>query len=155
MNRAPLVAAFVLAGCDTSISTPNDLSSFDFAPPPPFCIDGADGGPAATLAAVEHVLSARCTASGCHGANFPAVVGLDLRAGHVVASTVGKPATEACGGTLVTAGDPTRSFLYQKIADATPCDGLQMPRCEDGTCPIPMCEIDVVRRWIAAGAPAR
>jgi hypothetical protein len=160
------VLALVLAGCPSSpgsggdMARPRDLSVPDLAPPPPFCVNGVDGGPPATLASVETVLDRSCTAAGCHGATYPAVMGLDLRRGHVIASTVNQAAVSTCGGVRVVPGDPMRSFLYRKLDDAVPCDfgdmgmGLQMPRCEDGSCPLPDCEIDVIRRWILAGAPS-
>ena len=133
---------------------------------PSFCTDGADGGPPPTLASVETIFAANCALSACHD-NGPgaASVHMDLRAGHVWASVVNVSAVEsACGGMRVVPGDPSKSYLYAKLADADPCNGvpcqladgtqcIQMPRCEIGSCPLPDCEIAIVKGWIVAGAP--
>ena len=130
------------------------------AQPPPFCTDGADGGPPATLQSVERITGASCLGSGCHDGYDPATqfANFELRAGHVRASVVNIAASEACGGTRVVPGNPDKSYFYLKIADPMPCSPvgqffLRMPRCEDGSCPLRQCEIDLVRAWIAAGAP--
>ena len=160
-RSAPAVLAIlvilVTAACGPASpgAAPPDLAHPDF--PPPFCTDGADGGPPATLASVEYITAQSCVASGCHGSSLPQFDDLDLRPGHVIAATVNVRATEGCGGVRVVPGDPQSSYLYQKVATTTPCSPtgagyLGMPRCEDGTCPLPSCQIEVIRRWIAAGA---
>ena len=63
------------------------------------------------------------------------------------------PATEACGGTLVVPGDPSASYLYQKLSSDQPCSGLRMPRSEFGSDPLPDCVLALVSNWIASGAP--
>jgi len=172
--RASLVAAALAVltiGCTNSM-TPADAGPDLRAPgpdlaQPPFCTASTDAGePPPTLASVETLFAANCAIGGCHD-NDPCSprVQLDLRPGHVYASVVNVNAVEsACGGKRVVPGDPTKSYLFHKLADADPCNGtpcqlpdgtmcIRMPRCEDGSCPLPPCAIDVVRRWIAAGAP--
>ena len=145
------LAAAAVGGCVGGPSAPpRDLSM-----PTAFCSDGADGGPPATLESVETVLAARCAIVGCHDADpLAASVMLDLRRGRVIASVVRVAAREADGGcgTRVVPGDAGASYLYQKLSSDTPCDGLRMPRCEIGSCPLPDCEIEIIRRWINAGA---
>lgn len=164
MSLRALVLVGLTIGCNGAASAPDggpDLAhAHDLAVPPPFCVDGADGGPPPTLASVEHITAMSCLGSGCHsGADpFTQFKNLDLRPGHVYASVVNVPASESCGGVRVVPGDPSKSYLLQKVADAMPCSPpdagfLQMPRCEDGSCPIPKCQIEIIRAWIAAGAP--
>jgi len=65
------------------------------------------------------------------------------------------PAAETCGGVLVVPGDPTSSYLYQKLTEPHPCAGAQMPIDELFTsAPLPPCITGIVGDWIAAGAPA-
>lgn len=63
------------------------------------------------------------------------------------------PRPDACGGILVAPGDPTGSYLYQKLSSATPSYGAQMPLGEFFSNPLPACVIAMVNRWIAEGAP--
>jgi hypothetical protein len=65
---------------------------------------------------------------------------------------VGVASTEqGCGGmTLVAPGDPDHSLLYLKLSmDQPPC-GSRMP---SGQNPLAAAEVDLVRAWIAGGAP--
>lgn len=63
------------------------------------------------------------------------------------------PLAESCGGLLVVAGDPSMSYLFEKVASSSPCSGLQMPRGELGSEPLPNCVIDLISSWIRQGAP--
>jgi len=57
----------------------------------------------------------------------------------------------ACGGrAYVVPGDPDASLLYNKLANATPVCGVQMPL--GGFAYLSAQELEVVRSWIAAGA---
>lgn len=80
---------------------------------------------------------------------------VDLSPGASWQSLVSRPAPppDDCGGLLVVPGDPKASYLYQKLSSPTPCYGSQMPASDFGPAPLPSCVIDVVARWIAAGAP--
>ena len=161
-----IVVAWI-AGCSgtpdgtgaADMSVPRDLSVardlvHDIAEPPPFCTDAPDGGPPPTLASVETLLTNRCALGGCHAGNGPGTNGvhLVLTQGVARANVVNVMAAEVCGGVLVTPGDTAKSYLFQKVIQPTPCLGGQMPLCEDGSCPLPKCEIEVLRQWIANGA---
>lgn len=55
----------------------------------------------------------------------------------------------------VVPGDPQRSLVITKLEARTndsdpPCGGAMPTRAKP---PLPMVEIDVIRRWVAAGAP--
>ncbi len=63
------------------------------------------------------------------------------------------PAAESCGGILVVPGDSSASYLFQKLSSSSPCSGLQMPRGELGSEPLPGCVIALIATWIEEGAP--
>lgn len=54
-----------------------------------------------------------------------------------------------CSGQRVAAGAPSDSVLYRKVSGENLC-GARMPR---GSPPLPNADIDLIQRWIAAGAP--
>lgn len=148
-----VAGALALAGCPESAGSGADLSVAagpDLAPPA-ICSDPVvpDGGVPATFTNVQRIFDAQCTV--CHGGGE-----VDLSAGQSYAAIVNQPApagVDACGGTLVHPFDPAGSYLFIKVSSDTPCGGQRMPRGEFGSTPLPDCQIDVIRRWIAAGAP--
>jgi hypothetical protein len=88
-----------------------------------------------------------CTA--CHvGAGAPQ--GLRLDAGNSYALLVNVASAEAPGTMRVNPGNPNASYLVQKI-EGTAAVGVRMPA--NGPPYLPQDRIDLVRRWIAAGAP--
>jgi hypothetical protein len=94
-----------------------------------------------------------CRVSTCHGEFTQG--GLDLRYGAAHFSLVDRPATTpgAAGQMLVKPGDPDASFLWRKLAGALDADeGDRMPAA--GSPPLDALELELVRAWIAAGAPA-
>jgi hypothetical protein len=143
MTRRCAFACAVLVACGGSpaVDAPGGLCS-DQAPLPP------------TFTSVQQIFTARCTT--CHGAS----VELDLAPQVSYANLVNRVAPnysnpfvdESCGGVLVKPGDPTASYLYQKLAP-TPCAGASMPRTDLGLpSPIPNCELAAIHDWIAGGA---
>jgi hypothetical protein len=115
-----------------------------------FCAQYAyDAAGAPPFALIQQIFDDNCTT--CHIAGDI----VDLSQGHSYADLVGQPsvAPETCGGTLVVPGQPDASYLYQKLTNDTPCYGSRMPRTEFGASPLPDCVTNVVRAWIAAGAP--
>jgi hypothetical protein len=108
--------------------------------------DGASTSP--TFEVIQEVFVQNCVS--CH----TTASDLDLSVGHAWANLVGQaaPRAESCGGTLVVPGNPSGSYLYQKISAPTPCSGLQMPRGDFGSEPLPDCLVTLVRAWIAGGA---
>jgi hypothetical protein len=88
-----------------------------------------------------------CT--GCHaGASAPQ--GLRLDAGNSYALLVGVASNEVPSLQRVAPGDPDASYLVQKV-EGTAAVGGRMPL---GGPPLPQESIDLIRQWIAAGAPA-
>ncbi|HXI58610.1 MAG TPA: hypothetical protein VNO55_21225, partial [Polyangia bacterium] len=63
------------------------------------------------------------------------------------------PAPDSCGGVLVVPGAASSSYLFQKLTNAVPCYGQQMPLGEFASLPLPACVVAIVREWIQEGAP--
>ena len=79
-----------------------------------------------------------------------------LGASEAYANLVGVPASNmaahAAGLLRVAPGDPDGSFLIRKLEGALTADeGTPMPQAGAR---LPQDRIDLLRRWIAAGAPA-
>jgi hypothetical protein len=116
---------------------------------------------------VMKLFNASCGASTCHGTTSAPqgnlFLGLESARGAdaamVRAGLVGRAAGELPSMSLVTAGDPGRSYLMHKL-DADQC--LFASGCSGGDCQafmpsgaaqsLPVATRDVVRRWIASGA---
>lgn len=95
----------------------------------------------------EHVLTPICTR--CHiGAGAPQ--GLQLDAAHSYALLVGVASSEQPAVLRVSPGDPDSSYLLRKLEGAPGISGEQMPF---GGPYLPQATLDVIRQWIAAGAP--
>jgi hypothetical protein len=95
----------------------------------------------------DTVFTPICT--GCHaGATAPR--GLRLDAGNSYALLVNVASAEVPALLRVNPGNPDQSYLVQKI-EGTAAVGGRMPL---GGAPLPQDRIDLIRQWIAAGAPA-
>jgi hypothetical protein len=92
----------------------------------------------------------------CHSGEN-AADGLDLLADDAYDSLVNAPSALFAGEVLVIPGDVDNSFLMKKLLNALPEDQSQgdpMPRGEAiRWMPLPDEQLDMVREWIAAGAP--
>ena len=78
--------------------------------------------------------------------------GLRLDAANSYALLVNVASAEVPGLLRVNPGNPNASYLVQKI-EGTAAVGVRMPA--NGPPYLPQDRIDLVRRWIAAGAPSR
>jgi hypothetical protein len=113
------------------------------------------GAAPATFATIERtVFAASCTSASCHGASHSG--GLGLTRGEAYASLVGvapsNPDAQVAGKLRVAPGDTPRSFLLDKLTgNLAAGEGSPMPYVGSR---LPAKSIDLVRRWIAAGAPA-
>jgi len=91
-----------------------------------------------------------CRVATCHGAAISG--GLDLRLGVAYASLVGVAATGAPGDLRVEPGQAAKSFLVRKLVGALEAgEGASMPSVGRPLRPL---ELDLLRAWIDAGAPA-
>jgi len=88
-----------------------------------------------------------CTA--CHiGANAPQ--GMRLDAANSYAMIVGVPSNEVPGLMRINPGNPDASYLVQKI-QGNAAQGVRMPA--NGPPYLTQTQIDLIRGWVAAGAP--
>ncbi len=116
------------------------------------------GGSGSTSSAPKNVRFSQVEAvfvkyncASCHPIVNPS---LDLRPGHEYTSLVGVRALEDPRLVRVVAGDPDRSFLYQKIAGDpklgnVPAIGARMPQ---GALRMSQTDIDLIAAWIKQGA---
>jgi hypothetical protein len=100
------------------------------------------------------IFTPSCALPSCHGA--AGAGGLMLGAGIAYGNLIGVPATNmaahAAGLLRVAPGDPDGSFLIRKLEGALTADeGTPMPQAGSR---LPQDRIDLLRRWISAGAPA-
>jgi hypothetical protein len=105
-----------------------------------------DGAPS-YAADVEPILVAAC--SECHGGDKPKK-GLDLSLGKGHAALVGRPSQEV-DLPLVKPGDPAGSYLWHKLSH-TQTEGKGMPRGMFSSSKLPQEQLDLIERWIVAGA---
>ena len=118
------------------------------------CKPARHAGGSATFATIQQkVFDATCATPTCHGA-AAAAGGLSLAAGaaygNLVGVTAANPAAGGAGVLRVAPGDPDRSFLLQKLLGQLGTgEGSRMPLV--GT-PVSPANLDLIRRWIAAGA---
>jgi hypothetical protein len=88
-----------------------------------------------------------CSFFTCHG-DPDAAWGLNLTydTQKLQDEVVGKPAASCPGWSLVVPGDPSASFLFNKLSERPPACGEPMPR---GGMQLPQVALDCVRGWIA------
>jgi hypothetical protein len=119
------------------------------------CRPAPGAGPPASFATIQRTVFARsCSTLSCHGASGAG--GLTLAGDAAYRNLVGVPATNPAahdaGLLRVVPGDPDSSFLMQKLRGAlTAGEGTPMPQVGF---PLSAARVELVRRWIAAGAPA-
>ena len=110
--------------------------------------------PTDTLDAIEQRIFARHSCLGCHAGGSPEV-GLSLAPGVAYSNLVGVASITDPPRLRVKPGDPEESVLWRKVAARTAgfdgVPGLGMPV---GDPPLDQSELEAVRLWIAAGAPA-
>ena len=96
------------------------------------------------------LLAPRCGSSGCHDAAHP-TYGLDLVSPGLEARVIGAASIGCTGERMVIPGDPERSQLYVKIAQASPECGRRMPQ---GAPALSASQLACVAAWIRGlGAP--
>ena len=100
-------------------------------------------------ATVQHIFDDQCVS--CHGPGADLV--LDNKTSWTNLVNHPAPPSESCGGTLVVPGDPAASYLFEKLSTSSPCSGLQMPRGDLGSEPLPACVVKLISTWIGEGAP--
>jgi hypothetical protein len=149
-RHLPRAAALTLAlaGCADPAPAPGD-GGVDAAPLP------------ATYANVQPVLARACSFRSCHGGTSTSGgLNLGASAAESHAALVNVASTQVPAMRRVLPGDPAMSWLMHKVdntmgtvaacrAAGAMC-GVSMPERADL---LPAAERDLLRRWIAAGAP--
>lgn len=106
----------------------------------------------ATLSSIQtNIFTPTCATSGCHSASS-ATNGLSLAAGDSFTNLVGIPSQEVATVNRVTAGNPSQSYLVNKLEGTQTSvggSGAQMPR--NGS-PLGSAEIQAIKDWITNGA---
>ncbi len=131
-----LVAALSWAGCAGDDSTLGPDNS-----------DGAGTLTAATLAQVREVFAISCAISGCHSGGEPAA-GLSLE-GDFATRIVGVASGQRPDLKLVDPGNPDGSYLLIKVRGDDEIVSQQMPPSRT----LPAGQVEIIRAWIASGAP--
>jgi hypothetical protein len=96
----------------------------------------------------DSIMTPSCSSARCHS-SADAAGGLDLSAEAAPASLVNRPSTLHGDALLVVPGDPSKSYLLNKIVETAERSGQRMPTTGD---PLAPCQIDMIRGWIRAGA---
>lgn len=111
---------------------------------------GMDDGMEPTLSSIQtNIFSTNCALSGCHAGPNPQQ-GMDLSAGETHDNVVNVPSNERPEVDRVEPGNPDASYLVHKIEGRSSIVGGRMPL---GREPLSQEEIELIREWIAAGAP--
>jgi hypothetical protein len=127
-----------------------DGTGLDPIPNPTGCILPSAG--VSFCADVQPIFTASCAFSGCH-AGPAAQLGQNLSVGNAYASIVNVPSVEVPALDRVEPGDPDASYLVHKIEGTFASVGGSGGRMPLGQGALPQADIDVIRAWIAAGAP--
>lgn len=141
-----LFAAVAASGCagdgPPPVVEPTPVTTPDTTPIP--------GGP--PYAQVQQILNLNCLSGGCHNAGDSAaqlVLEAGVSHGHLVNQQPQNAAARDAGWLLVRPFAPDTSYLLRKLTGVSGALGNRMPL---GANPLRESDIDLVRRWIVAGA---
>jgi hypothetical protein len=109
---------------------------------------GGQPGSVAFSTQIQPIFDRNCALSGCH-ASDTASGGMILDAGKSYSNIVNVPSTEVAPENRVQPGDSAHSYLYEKISQAQPTSGSQMPLGSD---PLPADQMALIKTWIDQGA---
>jgi hypothetical protein len=100
-------------------------------------------------AAVQPILTASCATNGCHKGIMPQV-GMDLTAGKSYQALVNVNAAQCTDGRKrVLPGQPSQSYVIDKMMGVDLCFGTKMPKLGA----VPTQQVETIANWICAGAP--
>ena len=120
------------------------------------CGTSSPSSPSPTPSAVSfaqqiqaQILTPACTSCHTDDGRTPSG-GLNLKAGSAYAALVGVASSSKPGATRVIAGNPSGSYLVQKLEGAADIVGLRMPRNAPPF--LSDAQVALIRQWIQAGA---
>ena len=96
------------------------------------------------------ILNPACVVCHTDDGRTPAA-GMNLKSGAAYASLVNTASSGKPGAIRVIPGNPTGSYLVQKLIGAPDIVGLRMPR--NGPPFLTDAQVDLIRQWIQNGAP--
>jgi hypothetical protein len=96
----------------------------------------------------REIFTPRCAFAGCHG-GANAAAGMSLAADRIGAQLIGATSPTS-GQKRVDPGNPEGSYLLKKLRGDAGISGAQMPL---GDAPLSAEQLEMIRAWIAAGAP--
>jgi hypothetical protein len=138
------VVVVAVAGCVGDGTGLNPLGEPAVCDPVPGAVSFCDQ--------IQPIFTANCALSGCHAGASPQL-GQNLSPGRAYASIVGVPSQEVPALDRVEPGNPDDSYLVHKIEGTAAAVGGVDTRMPLGLGPLPQPDIDLIRAWIAAGAP--
>ena len=134
------LAGLACAGDGSQLADPGDDND-----------NGNGTGGSGFAAAVQPILTANCALSGCHAGASPAQ-GMNLSLGQAFANIVNVPSNES-GLLRVKPSEPDSSYLVHKIQGTQSTVGGSGGRMPLGRAALSQAQIDIIRQWIADGAP--
>ena len=116
---------------------------------------GPSGGGVVSFANdVQPILSGSCAFSNCHGTNAnPSAKPMVLTSGQAYSNIVGVSSAELPSMQRIQAGQPNSSYLIHKIQGTHLTVGGSGSRMPLGVAPLSQARIDLIRSWVANGAP--
>lgn len=107
---------------------------------------GGSGSCSADYASIQStIFEPKCNTSACHGSGATNVVLVGAAESSLIGATAPSGGASLCGGkTIVVAGDPSTSLLYQKVT--SPTCGTSMPQGSSLTDAEKTC----IKDWIAS-----
>jgi len=108
-----------------------------------FISDAGGISPNATFSSIQtNVLTQNCASSSCHGGTINP---------NMTASAYSRLVNTASSQSVayITPGDPSNSYLYQKLLGSANIVGARMPK---GRAALASATMDSIRAWIMAGA---